>query len=245
MTRYLLGQLPGEDQVALEQEYFREEATFRQLLTVEDELTYRWLRNELAEDDCRAFERRFLASPEGRERAEFATALVEVARKLQTREAPRRTRGPVWQWAVAAAALLACGISAMLLVQNQTIRSELARLESQRRTSPSPASPVVVSFLLTAGVSRGSDEMRRLQVPGSVDAVRLELVLNRGGFAQYSAALRTGDGRETWSAGALPARDGVVVAQIPAAALAADEYDLTVESPDGVAGVYHFAVVRR
>ena len=231
--RYLLGQLSEDEQILVEQEYFASDQSFEQLLALEDELTYRWLSGDLAPAERIGFERRFLSTETGKRHAEFARALESMGAK---RYRPRWR--PVWA-ALAAAAMLLF-VSAMLFRQNRELRTQLAHVVTPQ--------PITVAFLLTPGLTRGTEELRRIEVPAQADVLRLEMTLRRSvpPGATFRAALHTADGREVWSQGGL----SKPIVEVPARILLPDEYDLLLQSvaPTGTVddlGGYHFALSRR
>lgn len=76
MIRYLLGQLPDEEQVRLEEQFFTDEETYQQLLALEDELRYDYATGELTPNERKQFQERFLVTPEDRKKLAFAGALI-------------------------------------------------------------------------------------------------------------------------------------------------------------------------
>ncbi len=77
--RYLLGDLPEEEQSALEQEFLADGDTFEQVWAAENELIDRYVRGKLTPAEKDLFEENYLASPVHRERLAFAKKLVEAA----------------------------------------------------------------------------------------------------------------------------------------------------------------------
>jgi hypothetical protein len=264
MTRYLLGMLTEEEQARVEQKFLAADDYYEQLLVVEDELAYRWLRNDLSREERRQYQARFLESGRGRAKMAFARALTDTAARLAGNgAAPAGSRRPfrVWMLAFAAAAILVTSL-ALLLVQTRELRTQVAALESQRQEerqrrsaleqelasqSKQAALPAAM-FLLLPGTTRGSDELQRLQIPANANAVRLELALKRGtASAKYRAILRTADGREVWSQDGLVSEGRSVVLTVPASVLPRDEYILSLQgaTPSGefeYAAEYHFSV---
>lgn len=76
ISRYLLGKLSEEEQVALEQRFF-DDAVFEQLLALENEMAYDCAQGVLPESECAAFEQRLLVGAEDRQRVEMAKALLD------------------------------------------------------------------------------------------------------------------------------------------------------------------------
>ena len=76
MVRYLLGQLPEEDQLRLEEQFFTDDESYEQLLALEDELKYDYATGELAGSERERFKERFLVTPEDRKKLAFSSALI-------------------------------------------------------------------------------------------------------------------------------------------------------------------------
>lgn len=139
LTRYLLGNLPEEDQVQIEDRAFSDPEYLAAIEDAEADLIDSYVRGELAGADRRQFERMFLASARRRSKVEFARALAPLAA-----EAPPLARRSRWgslfaNWnpglrfaASLAAFVLVVGVP-WLAVENRRMRSQLAELESQGR----------------------------------------------------------------------------------------------------------------
>lgn len=76
MIRYLLGQLPEEEQVRLEEQFFTDDESYQQLLALEDELRFDYARGELTAIERSRFKQRFLLTDEDRKKLAFAGALI-------------------------------------------------------------------------------------------------------------------------------------------------------------------------
>jgi hypothetical protein len=137
------------------------------------------------------------------------------------------------------------------LEQQLAQQTETAR-ERERQVS-SPAS--FFSFLLTPGLVRGADSMKRLSLPLTASQVRLQLKSQRpASYQSYRAVLQTLDGRELWSRNL--ARSGLIapgqtiMVSLPAKRLPAGDYILALrgQTPDGKVeeiDEYYFSVVRQ
>jgi hypothetical protein len=129
-VRYLLGTLPEPEQIQVEQE----------LIAIEDELAYAYLRDELNADDRRRFEQRYLSTEDGHRRAEFAATLIRAValapapHAVATRPG-KRTIGDLvraqWLPFAAAAAVMAV-VSGWLAVQTVRLQRETARLRAEQ-----------------------------------------------------------------------------------------------------------------
>src|SRR5687767_3799971 len=92
IARYLLGDLPETEQMAVEQEYFADPEKFEEVWAAENDLVDRYVRDRLPRGRRELFERNYLQSPKHRERVALARKLIETADR-QTAEsatAPER-----------------------------------------------------------------------------------------------------------------------------------------------------------
>src|SRR4051812_14731756 len=76
MMRYLLGELSGQEQAALEGKYFTDPQVFDQVLKTESELVDGYVRGQLSAEVRERFEESYLKHPARRERVQFARALA-------------------------------------------------------------------------------------------------------------------------------------------------------------------------
>ncbi|HKG79712.1 MAG TPA: hypothetical protein VKA78_09845, partial [Pyrinomonadaceae bacterium] len=95
IARYLLGELPEEQQVEIEDRAFADKDYLASITAVENDLIDEYVREELSETDRRKFENRFLASTERRKRVEFARALANMAFEAKAAEKPGRAPAAV------------------------------------------------------------------------------------------------------------------------------------------------------
>ena len=75
-SQYLLGLSSEVERERLEAEFFADDDAFQEMLTAEDDLIDAYARGELSAKERKQFEKRFLTSPQGRERLQFARALA-------------------------------------------------------------------------------------------------------------------------------------------------------------------------
>src|SRR5215813_3678843 len=92
IERYLLGELSAADQIALEDEYFIDQANYDQLCKTEDELIDRYARGSLSTADRERFERCYLTNPRRRRHVKFAKALTRVIDGEQTARSTAQPR---------------------------------------------------------------------------------------------------------------------------------------------------------
>jgi hypothetical protein len=152
IARYLLGDLPEELQIEIEDRAFTDEGFLQDIMAVESDLIDEYVRHELRDSQRRQFETRFLASDERRRKLEFARALSTVASEAEaTEEEARpavvrtpitwrdslaalvRVLSPAAKFAMAAAVLLIVFGGSWLLVQTYRSRSELARIRAEQQ----------------------------------------------------------------------------------------------------------------
>jgi hypothetical protein len=235
IARYLLGDLPEEQQRQLEEQYFTDETCFELLLAVEDELFSDYAQGKLSPSERAQFERRFLTSSEGRQRLAFAET---VARAIVPKK-PNRLR-----FALAATVVLAVSGAGWLFIKYKNLNSQVAQLQAeqqnwQRRQQDwqqqlaqqrqhndeltkrfqqgekliarlqdelaRQVGPAIVSFVLPSGSVRGINEPRQVPIPLRASSVRLQLE-GEGEYTSYRVQLRTAAGQEVWDKSGLPAR---------------------------------------
>jgi hypothetical protein len=150
IARYLLGELPEEQQVEIEDRAFSDQEFMASITAVENDLIDEYVREEMSEADRRRFEARFLASESRRKRVEFAKALTHLLN--ETRVTERETRkvsatrsswrdalaafffglNPAGRIALAATALLLVLGGAWLITQTLTLRSQVDQLQAHQ-----------------------------------------------------------------------------------------------------------------
>ena len=145
--------------------------------------------------------------------------------------------------------------------QSQQLQEQLQREMNQRAAleqelaKSSHAQPVMLSFVLTPGLLRGTEAEKRLVIPPGATQVQLQLDLEtEAEYKSYRAILRTVSGDEVWSQGMLKARPSDVGKAIflilPATVLAEDDYILKLSGLNPAGGFdelssYPFSVRKR
>jgi hypothetical protein len=149
IARYLLGELPEEQQVEIEDRAFADKDYLASITAVENDLIDEYVREELSEADRRNFENRFLASAERRKRVEFARALVNVTVVKKPDRAPAAISwrdsleaffagfNPFGKFALAAMTLLVMAGGAWLLIKTLPQRSQLTQLQAENQSRQS------------------------------------------------------------------------------------------------------------
>ena len=154
IAQYLLGELPEEQQVEIEDRAFTDKDYLATITTVENDLIDEYVRGELSAADRQRFETRFLASAERRKRVEFAKALGTIVSEAPAPEKKVVQVEPRWSWReslyaflsglnpaarvafVAAMILLIVG-AAWLFVETQRLRRQVNQLQAEKQSGQS------------------------------------------------------------------------------------------------------------
>jgi hypothetical protein len=152
IAQYLLGELPEEQQIEIEDRAFGDQEFMAGITAVENDLIDEYVRGEMSATDQRRFEARFLASESRRKRVEFAKALTHLLDETRVTERETRTvsvtrsswrdalaafingLNPVGKFALTAATLLILLGGAWLITQTLTLRRQLTQLQAQRHS---------------------------------------------------------------------------------------------------------------
>ena len=153
IAQYLLGELPEEQQVEIEDRAFADKEYLASITAVENDLIDEYVRNELSETERRRFESRFLASAERRKRVAFAKALAGVASEAPVVETARRPvvapaavswresleafiRGliPVPRFAMAIGMVVVLGGSISLVGEMLRLRNQINTLQAENQS---------------------------------------------------------------------------------------------------------------
>ena len=151
VVRYLLGDLPEEALIQVEDRAFSDPDYLRLIEAVEADLIDAYVRNQLPAEERRRFESRFLTSAERRKKLEFAQAWSRVADDAKTAAQESRANGrrkerrswrelfaflrgpaPALQYGMAAVAVLLIGVVSWQAVQSSKLRNRVNRLEAER-----------------------------------------------------------------------------------------------------------------
>jgi hypothetical protein len=152
LIQYLLGELSEEEQTRLEERFFTDDEYFNHLLVVEDDLIDDYVHDELSQQQRARFESYFLASPQRRQRVEFARALMRTASEAAVAESPSlvtthpepTSRRPFWpaflrfqnpaqRFMMAAVGLVALG-GGWLFIETRHLRTQLQQLQTERQS---------------------------------------------------------------------------------------------------------------
>jgi hypothetical protein len=246
VRRYLLGEASDEECEAIEREYFKDESALSHVESEEEALVEDYLAGHLTVHERDLFEERYLASPVHRRRVEAIRRLSMSARGTWAPHAPKAARALPYQWlALAAALILAVGAlwvfspgtptrSAQRSADNRSPEASApARTPPEPSAAPPASPPRVFGFSLPPIQTRGADNVPRLVIPAGTDVVTLQLEGASGRVRpdQMRVDIRTVTGQEVWQGSAAAPADllsGLLAhADVPAAALPADDYIVT------------------
>ena len=241
LIRYLLGELTPDEEVALDERAFVDDAWDEERATAADDLIDAYLSGALTADQRQRFEAHFLASSEHRERFRLLRDLRTVVASSRS-GLPGAGRTPSRAglvWAVAAAVIAA--LAALVLLMSGPAPKEPrfaggSTAPPSRTPTPSPSpsvSPGVPSSAGTAAVSLPErPQPTRIPLDASFRVVRFTIPLPAEGPDAYIAKVRR-DGRTVWEEGDLEASAGgsTLVVDVPAQVLAGESVALVLE-PD-------------
>jgi hypothetical protein len=271
MVQYLLGQLPEQEQAELEARYLADDACFDELLATEDGLRDAYARGELSGRDREAFEQQLLATPQQRQKQEFARTLRQSAVAASVVSADgrenwlRKWKSRLQQLPSRRSNVLIPALSAtfLLLVAGGWwlgYRSRHSPTSAPVETTPHTQVPVqrqepeVVAFVLTTGTARGSESgSGSLVIPPGVTRVRFEARFE-GDYPEYKAVLETAENKPVWiirnlKAQAFPGGKNIFI-DTSSSLLAPGDYILTLQglpargAPE-IAAEYAFRVAKR
>lgn len=147
-VRFLLGDLPEESRLKVEERFFREDRFYEQLLAIQEELADDYVQDKLSASERAQFEKHFLRSARRRERVGFAVAFSQA---LSGHERPAPATPPNAPWweslltfarpqsalmalGAAAAALVLLVGAAWLLVENRRLSGGIQRAQLEKES---------------------------------------------------------------------------------------------------------------
>jgi hypothetical protein len=270
LADYLLGRLPEEEEVRLENEYLAVEGAQERLLMVEDELVEAYARGQLSSDERERVERRLLASPQGRRKLEVSQALIHIAEEseyskpasvaIKHKISPRTgILQPIFlRFALAGAALILIAVvwsiqrrqSQQVSVRNSSEIGRGGPQGSGSEPAKSPQAPLVVaSIVLNPGLSRGGGPPQTLRIVPGLSIVRITVVPESSSRRLYRVELRgPGEDERAWTADTIPVEGDKIVWQLPASRFKKGEYTLWMTDPENkqkILGESNFTVVKK
>jgi hypothetical protein len=243
--RYLLGQLTDDEEQKLEERLLSENDFFQEVELTKDELAQEYASGELTGKERQWLQENFLASPEGKQRHEFAKIFdqyvknhrAEPAKRLSLFERLRKlwNTQPQLISAISTAAVLVIAAGIYLIIPTSTPRSvaQLTVMNSQgtRSTDPRSGPPEPPTVKLKEDVLQLKLMLPQAATLGS--AYRVELLVKDNVTKTFDTRAQ-----ETQS----------ITVEIPAAQLPRGQYVATVFTIDAngnaqrIQGFYPFKV---
>jgi hypothetical protein len=231
IRQYLLGALPDEECIALEEEYFAREEALDRVWAVEHQLIEDYLASRLSATEHEQFDRHYLATPVHQHRVAIARQLSAVA-GASARDAEGQLPGeialrpsriaifawlfqqPAWTMAAAAVVLLIASGAVWLMrvgpgrnsaePATQTALPQRPGPDAPAPTSPSRPAVLLAITLSPTGV-RSAGDAPPITIPPVTDRVTIHLESEsaRPRFSQGRATVQTVTGREVWRGSAI------------------------------------------
>jgi hypothetical protein len=261
LQRYLLGELPLEEEERLDELSIAEGEIAARLHALEYDLHDAYVRNELSAEERARYERVYEPATIGKRDVEVAQRLAETVRRQR---APRLNAAPS-PWlrllAAAAAIVLLVSAAAYLALQRQnggnqpantTAGSQPVIVAPPAVQPPPPAPPTVATVALHLAIpTRALNALPVLSIPAGTQQVQVTLDLEVADFASYSVAIRdlAGD-RTVWRSESIPPptpQPRALTFAVPASALQSRRYTVELRGVNGkrseLLGSYPFRVV--
>lgn len=181
LVRYLLGDLPEDQAERLDEQSVTDDEFAARLSVVEDDLVDLYASGRLTGDRRRRFESFYMSSPRRREKAAFATRLLETLERENNPQKPDaaaqhdRRNIPWFPWAVAAAVAL-CVAAGWLFVQDSRLRSELTDAQGRLVAADRQASALSTQLAEERRVNAAAREPRA-ETPAAQVLTAVALVL--------------------------------------------------------------------
>ncbi|MBZ5521191.1 MAG: hypothetical protein LAP21_02925 [Acidobacteriia bacterium] len=83
ITRYLMAEMSEEERSDFEERFLSDQDMFEELIAAEDEMMRAYVRGSGSRAERAAFARRFLSTPEGRQRVELARSLMDYVASMR------------------------------------------------------------------------------------------------------------------------------------------------------------------
>ena len=272
IRQYLLGGLSEAAQQQVEERVITGKEYKEEVLMIEDELLEDYLAGTLPEIEREMFRQHYLSAPRQRQKLRIAQALNKytVEKVMLPPDEPTESHWPgalldffssrsrlvQFSWAAALGLILIAG--SWMLFQALRTRSEqarrqeeLARLNGPQSVSVSP-DPSVLAVTLASVQLREQGDSKRVAITSETKIVQLRLPVAADKYQSYRAVLAVNGGPEVFKLDDLKVRTmgqgRMLVLQIPARILSANDYLLTVSglSSDGRSediGDYSFRVL--
>lgn len=169
LVEYLLGTLSGKEAERLDEMSIADDEIAWRLRAVENDLVDKYVRNELSGTTLQQFKSSYLASPQRRQKVDFANALLGLGQRHAgaSLDAPDRSAGvrtfPYWALAVAATAIAVVG-AAYLFAENRRLREQVSQIRAERLAGEETAQGLRTALEQERSVSSAiRDELTRLR----------------------------------------------------------------------------------
>jgi anti-sigma factor RsiW len=256
LVRYLLGELPEEECIELEQLCLEREELFEELEAVEAELSDDYVRGVLVGRRRKEFEKRLLNTPGRAEEIQFARLLARGANKrhslfdglkVWTQGSGLHTRLMQTSLAAATLALVVLVGSLSFRYWAKPERSQISRTSSSttdsetvhktvaRTHTPPPVPsqvPSIATFTLTAGSTRGEGGGNEIKIPREANRVQFRIELASSDHKTYNVLLNRVEGERLFVQSNLKTRRSkageILTVQVPANVLSSGTSVLSV-----------------
>ena len=272
---FLLGELTGGEQPEFEEQLFTDDTLVSRVRLTELELCDEYASKRIGHQERQIFRERFLLTHDRREALKISTALGDRFRTEATRHSVvERIRNlikidqAVWKYAFAALILIIVLATALLVIKDHSLMAtwipkRVAPRPSSTATpqaahhgtnssapahkEQSPALPVHES-LTPSGVLTSNTPIDSSPVITNAnrDSLRFEIILDQPGTEFYDVSVMALSGESIFSATSLKRSEDKLVLNVPATALNAGDYKISLTGIDGEtkrdAGIYYFRV---
>ena len=198
VRRYLLGDLPEAEQLALEQEYFADSEKFEQVWDLENELVDDYVRGRLTKQERELFEHNYLTTLRHQQRVAVARSLVQAvdetiaAEKKEAHKAKSTTswwtnlsaffQMPQMAWGAAAALLLLTLVGYWYFKKDTSFQNQVAKNLPDSQPTATVPTPVVTPGTTPSATSSAEQTKPTLSnSPTAQPAVPAVLALVLGG----------------------------------------------------------------
>ena len=209
LVRYLLGELPDEDALKVEDQYSKDDDFFELIQAVEDELLRDSVKGELAPELRRRVESRYRSSPDLIAKLKFAEGALAASAVLRsedlhvpavvTRSDEKakasfwdlfRIRIPAIQFMAATVVIGMAVFGLAERTENTILKSNVAQLQRSLEQAKSShdqvlakkveLSPLIATFVLSPGLTRGEGAPKPLVISADIGRVEFKLPLPSG-----------------------------------------------------------------
>jgi len=231
IRQYLLGILPQDQAVELEERLLIDGELYEELLIAEDELVDQFLSGEMPDGERETVETHFLRAPGRQEHLLFARALRKYVstngpQAVNNSEAQQKTVDERRSWLprlfprYPALAFSLAGALVLIIVGGIWLANRISNRPHEPQT--------VWAIELTPGLQRDEGGIKSFAIPANIDAVRLQLDLAEGQYQSYEAIVLDVDGRSVTTRKNLMAQSAnghqIVLLDVEAALLAPGDY---------------------